>query len=174
MSEYIHIVSGFFASYAESEDVSSRLAGLGLPRERMHIFKNGPGIPDSAAEATSNTVLKDILVDGAVGTAVGASLGIVAEVALVAANVTLFVASPLIAPLVMLGWGASLGGFIGAAAGASTGGEAKERRFADLVRDALANGLIVLLVETRTEPETMLARDVIKASVGDEKDVKVA
>lgn len=174
MSEYIHFVSGFFATQTESEDVFSRLVGMGFPRERMHIFKKDSGTPRAMAEATSNAVLKDVLVDGAVGTAVGAGLGIAAEAALVAANVTLFVASPLIAPLVMLGWGAGLGGFIGAAAGASTGGDVQKKQFADLIRDAVSSGQVVLLVETRTEQETILARDVIRGSAGDENDVKVA
>jgi len=58
------------------------------------------------------------LVDAAIGTAVGSGLGVLAEVPLVAANVSLFVASPLLAPLVMLGWGASIGGTVGAIVGA--------------------------------------------------------
>ena len=40
------------------------------------------------------------------------------QVALVATNVSLFIASPLLAPLMMLGWGASIGGLLGATVGA--------------------------------------------------------
>lgn len=174
MNENIHFVSGFFASNTESEDVLAKLAGMGIPRERMHVFKKDFATPEAVAEATSNIVLKDVLIDGAVGAAVGAGLGIAAEAALVAANLTLFVASPLIAPLVMLSWGVSLGGLVGAATGVSTGGDAKRRQFADLVRDAVLSGHVVLLVETRTEQEAALARDVIRESIGDDKDVKVA
>lgn len=174
MSEYIHFVSGFFATQTESEDVFSRLVGMGFPGERMRIFKKDSETSRVIEETTSNTVLKDVLVDGAVGTAVGAGLGIAAEAALVAANVTLFVASPLIAPLVMLGWGAGLGGFVGAAAGAAADGDARKKEFADLIRDAVSSGQVALLVETRTEQETILARDVIRASASDEKDMKVA
>lgn len=174
MSEYVHFVSGFFPSHTESEDVVSRLAGSGIPRERIHVFKNGSATPEAVAQATSDVVLKDVLIDGAVGAAVGGGLGIAAEAALVAANVTLFVASPLIAPLVMLGWGVGLGGFIGAVAGVSTGGDAKKRRFMELVGDAVSSGQVVLLVETRTEQEAGLARDIVRESTGDDKEVKVA
>lgn len=174
MVEYRHFVSGFFATHKESEDVLSRLCGMGFPRERVHIFEKNPGMSESVAQASSNAVLKDVLIEGAVGATVGAGIGIAAQVALVAANVSLFVASPLISPLLMLGWGASLGGLVGAAAGASTGGDAKKQRFAELVSDAVSSGQAVLVVETRTEQETMLARDVLRESINNDKDVKVA
>lgn len=70
----------------------------------------------------------------------------------------------------MLGWGASLGAFVGAAAGANAGVERKDGRLADLVRDAIASGQVVLVAETRTEQETAEAREVIEAAVGEFKD----
>jgi len=107
---------------------------------------------------------------------VGAGVGGLAEVALVAANVSLFVASPLIAPLVMLGWGASLGGLLGAMAGAGTAGKhsepaANDGRFATLIADAISSGQVVLVVETLTEQETTVARQVIEAAVGECRDL---
>jgi len=167
---YRHHVSGFFAHREEAESASSRLVDQGLPPERLQIFD-----ATSRPLAESNEVLKDVLVDGAIGTAVGTGLGALTEVALVVANVSLFVASPLIAPLVLLGWGASLGALIGASAGTSSlGAEHKDGRFADLVGDAISSGQVVLVVETRTEEETLAARDVIRTSVGNYKDVNVA
>ncbi|NMG74025.1 hypothetical protein [Aromatoleum diolicum] len=170
MDDYRHHVSGFFAHRDQAQLAFSRLVEQGLPRERLHLFeKNDLGSPDSAAapEAGSKEVLKDVLVDGAIGTAVGTGVGALAQLALVAANVSLFVASPLIAPLAMLGWGASLGGLIGAAAGAGT----KEKTFEALVRDAIASGQFVLVAETRTEQETAIAREIIQTLVGEYNDV---
>lgn len=99
------------------------------------------------------------------------------ELALVAANVSLFIASPLIAPLAMLGWGASLGGLVGAAVGAeSHGGNKAEKKgtFSALIRDAISSGQVVLVAETRTEQETASARQVMQASIGACKDVSIA
>ena len=67
--------------------------------------------------------------------------------ALAATSVTLFIASPLVAPLMLLGWGASIGGLIGAAAGATEGDGDKEGWLSDLVRDAIANGHVVLVAD---------------------------
>ena len=174
MDTYRHHVSGFFAHREAAESALSRLVERGLPRERLRIFATDTTVSDTAPKEGSNAVLKDVLVDSAIGTAVGTGLGALAEVGLVAASVTLFVASPLIAPLAMLGWGASLGGLIGAAAGATAGPGNKEGWLSDLVGDAIASGQVVLVAETRTEQETAIAREVIQASVGDSKDANMA
>ncbi len=180
MNDYRHHVSGFFAQRDEALSTLSTLVERGLPRERLQLFDTDSAAPAPAPKGDSNAVLKDMVVDGAIGTAVGTGVGALAELALVAANVTLFIASPLIAPLAMMGWGASLGGLIGAATGAITGAattseatgiESKEGWFSALVRDAISSGQIVLVVETRTEQETAIAREVIQASVGDCEDI---
>ncbi len=134
MDEYRHHVSGFFAYRQEAESTFLKLIEQGLPYARLQIFE-----ADAETQTESNAVLKDVLVDGAIGTAVGAGIGASTELALVAASVTIFVASPLVAPLAMLGWGASLGGFIGATTGAvmngvvSLSGKAKNTAEIDLV-----------------------------------------
>lgn len=179
MSAYLHHVSGFFSHRQEAERVFSVLVDRGFSRDRLQLAAGSllnPGVP----EPETNKVLKEVLVDGAIGAAVGTGVGVVAEVALVAASVSLFVASPLIAPLALLGWGATLGGFIGAAVGAGdgkksgTGNEKKEGDFSALVHDAIVSGQVVLVVDTRSAEETAIAREIIEAAIGDSKDVRAA
>ena len=174
MNEYRHHVSGFFAHRDEAETALSSLVAKGLPRDRLQIFAADSELPVSTEEKKSDGVLQDVLVDGAIGTVVGTGLGALGEVALVVANVSLFVASPLIAPLMMLGWGASLGALIGAAAGATKGAGNKHGWFSDLIRDAIASGQVVLVADTRSEQETASAREVLRASVGSFEDVAMA
>jgi hypothetical protein len=170
MNDYSHHISGFFAHRQEAEDAQGRLLERGLPRDQVQLFAADSGPAISKPVGDSNEVLTNVLVDGAIGTAVGTGLGALAQLALVVANVSLFVASPLVAPLVMMGWGASLGAFVGAAAGADAGGERKDGWLSDLVRDAMANGQVVLVVQARTEQETAIAREVIGKAVGEFKD----
>jgi hypothetical protein len=170
MDTYRHHVSGFFARRAEADSAILTLVEQGLPRERLQLLETDHALQATPPQADSNAVLTDVLVDGAIGTAVGTGLGALAELALVAANVSLFVASPLIAPLAMLGWGAGLGGFIGAAVGA----EKKDGGFSALIRDAIASGQVVLVAETLTAQETATAKGVIMASVGGVKDTIAA
>ena len=170
MDQYHHHISGFFPHRKQAESALFRLVERGLPRERLRIFKTDSAALASGAQSNSDEVLKDVVVDGAIGTAVGTGIGALGELVLVAANVSLFIASPLIAPLAMLGWGASLGALIGTTAGASAGVKHKEGRFADLIRDAISGGQIVLVAETQTTQETAIAREVIENAVGDYRE----
>jgi hypothetical protein len=169
MNAYRHHVSGFFSIRKDADRVLARLVETGMPRERIHIFERGTP-PEAKPPESSNEVLKDVLVDGAIGTAIGTGLGALAQLALVAGNISLFVASPLVAPLVMLGWGASLGGLLGAL----TGAEEKHGPFSELVTDAIASGQSVLVAETLTEKETASARKVIEAMIGGYQDKNAA
>jgi len=187
MDIHRHHVSGFFAQRKDAEATLAILVARGLAREQLQIFDTNlqPAPPAASTphqappEVGSDASLKDILVDGAIGTAVGTGLGALAQVALVAGSVSLFIASPLVAPLVMMGWGASLGALIGAAAGAmkpevGTTEVSKSGWLSTLVEDAIANGQFVLVAQTNTVHETAIAQEVIQASVGDYKDDSIA
>lgn len=186
MDIHKHHVAGFFAQRDEAEATLAILVARGLAREQLQIFDTSlSAVPPTAStphqapvEADSDAALKDILVDASIGTALGTGLGALAQVALVAGSVSLFIASPLIAPLVMMGWGASLGGLIGAAAGAmkkedgNSAAVIKEKQgwLSTLIADAIASGQFVLVAQTNTEQETAIAQEVIQASVGRYKD----
>jgi len=174
MNTYRHHVSGFFAHREEAENAFVRLTEFGLPRARLHLLDADSMPPAPTPGSASNEVLTNVLVDGAVGAAVGTGIGALAQVAIVAGSMSLFIASPLVAPLVMLGWGASLGGLVGAAAGAQTGVKHKDGWLSDLIRDAIASGQVVLVAETLTEQETSSAREIIEAAVGEAKDASMA
>lgn len=158
-----HIVSGIYASEAEAETARSQLIERGLPRAQTNVVQAAP--TDSGKVMQDDVVLKDVLVDGTVGAAVGTALGAAGQVALVAANVSLFVASPILAPLAMLGWGAALGGVAGAAFGAEKTKVVKDGKFSDLVMDAIRSGHVVLVVYPHTSEEAILAREVLAESV---------
>lgn len=158
-----HIVSGIYASLAEAETARSQLVERGLPRAQTNVVQAASKGGDKIKK--DDEVLKDIVVDGTIGAAVGAGLGAAAQVALVAANVSLFVASPVLAPLAMLGWGAALGGIAGATVGSEKSAATKDGKFSDLVMDAIQSGHVVLVARTRTAEEAALARHVIGDSV---------
>lgn len=167
MKDYVHYVSGFFAHRKEANEVLEQLISQCLPRERVEIYSNLATATVHEPLESSNQVLKEILVDGTIGSVVGTGIGALAEVAIISANVTLFVASPLIAPLVLLGWGASIGGVLGATVGAAE----NKKPLSALIEDAITSGQIVIVAKTLTKDETVIAREIIKSSIGDCKDV---
>jgi hypothetical protein len=64
----------------------------------------------------------------------------------------------------------AIGTAVGVAAGAETGVEYKSGWLSDLVREVIASGQVVLVVETRSEQETAIAREIIGAAVSEFKD----
>lgn len=170
MENYRHFLSGFFEHRDQAQIVFDQLVEKGLPSTRLHMFDADSPPQQHKSNEGSNEVLKDVLVDSAIGTVAGTAIGGIAEVALVAANVSLFVASPLIGPLVMLGWGAAIGGFVGATIGATS----KPKTLSTLIEDAITNGQIVLVAETHSKEETELTKDIFRAAIGDYQDTNSA
>jgi hypothetical protein len=167
MKHYDHYVSGFFAHRNDADDVVTKLVAGGLSRKHLQIYSSEA--PEHFSAEGSNQILRQVLVAGAIGTVVGIVIGALIEVALVASNANLFVASPLIAPLALLGWGASLGGLIGACIGAAQ----NTRSLSKLIDDAILEGQIVVIAKTKTDSERAIAQGIIKNSIGDYHDVKV-
>ncbi len=173
MSQYRHHVSGIFSTRIEAETTLEILVKQGIPKKQVQIYASDAKLPVATPQAKSNDVLKDMFVDGAIGAAVGTGIGALTQVALIAANVSLFIASPLVAPLALLGWGASLGGMAGATYGAKVGSK-KKGWLSDLVKDAISSGQVVLIAEANSLQETEMAKEVIQRSVGNHKDINSA
>lgn len=168
-----HIVTGIYASRAEAETARSELIEQGFPGAQLKVIERARSEDDNPGLADDDEVLKEVLVDGTVGTLVGTGLGALGQLALVAANVTLFVASPLVAPLAMVGWGAAIGGLVGAAAGANEGAKKRDGKFADLVHHAIRSGHVTLITETRNAAEKELASRIIGDSLNARADQRV-
>jgi VIT1/CCC1 family predicted Fe2+/Mn2+ transporter len=159
MNHDVHYVCGFFAHQEEVDDVFTKLIAQGLPRERVQIYTYQSPRPTHESSDGSNEVLKDVLVYGTIVATVGFGIGGLVEVALITANLTLFIASPLLAPLLLLGWGASIGATENA------------KPLFVLIEDAIKNGQIVLVVETQTVAGKNIAQEVINDSIVDDKDI---
>lgn len=163
-----HRVSALYSTLDEAKRIQTHLQELGIAARDMELL-------DDARQAVqpveSDEILKDMLMDGAIGTAVGTGVGAVGTAMLWAGSITLFVASPLIAPLAMLGWFASVGGIVGAVAGAAK----KEGRFSELVMDTIKSGSVVLVVHTRSEAEKALVmREINLSLVGQEANAQAS
>jgi hypothetical protein len=161
-------VSAVYPTREEAVAVRRRLIDAGIASSAVEILHDRT---PAVVTEDSDDVLKDMVVDGTIGTAIGTGVGALGTVALWASGVTLFVASPVIAPLAMLGWFAGVGGLVGAAAGAAgtgapkAGAPRKEGKFSELVMDAIKSGNAVLVASTYDEAERGIAMKVIGESL---------
>ena len=173
MENYNHTVSGIYPNFEEAKETLTLLHTQGLASTQLNIIQSNNAAVALQQHTKSDNVLNDVIVDGAVGTVVGAGAFGLGHLALVWANISLFVASPLLGPLIMLGWGASVGGLFGAIAGATVVSEedGKDKSFIHLVEDAISRGYVVLVAHTMTEEETLLAQGIIRDSVNHQNHI---
>lgn len=157
---YLHRIYGIYENATEASMNVDRLMAAGFRRDQVKIVDKPESRPETQPD--SEEVRNDMLVDGAIGTAIGAGIGFIGEAALAAANISLFIASPIIGTLTMMGWGAALGGIVGAAAGA---GDETKKDFAELVKDAVKSGHVVLVAYSESEAQTAAARKIIGDSM---------
>ncbi len=159
MSEYLDSVTGIYPTLDDAQKAAQELIDKGFSRDQVQV---AIGRTDHIEQDEDDKeALKNVVVDGAIGTVVGAGVGALGQMAIVAANVSLFVASPLVAPLFMVGWGAAIGGFIGAGKGISN----QDRRYSELLANAVERGHAVLVANAKTEEEAETARAVIGSSM---------
>ena len=163
MENYLHRIVGIYATRTSAEAARDHLLHEGFPPSQVRILSPGDGVNNTETVSDSDDVLKDILRDGAIGTAAGSALAAAGSIALAAANLTLFVASPLLGAIYLIGWGASVGGLVGAVVGA----DRSDGDVSSLVRNALADGQVVLYIQAATEDQTTLARRITGQSMSD-------
>lgn len=151
---YLHRVVGLYPTRDAAEAARDDLLAHGIGPSQLRLLA-----PESDASAEDDPhdgeeVLQELLLDGAIGTAVGSAAAAGATIALAAANITLFITNPVFGALYLLGWGASLGGLLGAVVGA----ERHKGDVASLIKDARACSQFVLIVHAETEAETSQAQ----------------
>lgn len=161
----IRRVSAIFPDAVAAETCRQQLIDSGMAEDAVDILRDDAHFDAwrHKSHDVSDDTLKAALIDGGIGTAVGTGVGALGSLALVAANMTLFVASPVIAPLAMLGWFAGLGGVVGAAVGVS----GKQGGFPALAGDAFRAGHVVLIASTPSTVEYERAKQIVEASLQD-------
>lgn len=108
-------------------------------------------------EQTRDTVVNDTVTGSAVGTAAGAVLSGAAALGVPA----LFVSAPVVGPLMLLGYGALIGGTVGAIRGLRL----RENLLSGLVKDALKEGYHVVIIHAASEEDQQRVQDVINSTM---------
>ncbi|HEY6529969.1 MAG TPA: hypothetical protein VIZ65_14870 [Cellvibrionaceae bacterium] len=157
-----HRISALYANVAAAQHVRANLLRNGFAADAIEIRQHVEGVADDHTSVdSSDEVIKEVLTDSAIGAALGVGIGAIGTVVLITTSVTLFVASPLIAPLALIGNLATVGGLLGGAFGAAD----KETPFSAVVTEALAAGNVMLLVKTHNADENTLAKKIISDSL---------
>ncbi|MEE9103731.1 hypothetical protein VXJ36_26285 [Pseudomonas nitroreducens] len=157
MDGYRHRISGVFAHRAQAENARQRLINQGIAAEWLRILA-AEDLPPMTRTSQVTRSLWQMLTSGTIGMLFGLAVSTLTALALTRPGDGLFSGTP----LVLLGWGSTLGALLGATVGASANAGQVDKSF----RYAIAHGEVVLLVETRSTRETLLVRETIEASQG--------
>lgn len=164
--EFKHELAGIYADKEAAEKAHEALIGAGFDASDIRLIPPAKVTEDEDAvsrdiEPESGGTRDQILKDTAVGTAVGGGVGAVGAGAIGLMAPMLFAAAPVVAPLIVMGYGAAIGGM----GGAITGLHIEKTRLASIVQDALKGGFFVVLVHARDEAAYRKARDVMETTV---------
>lgn len=161
LEQYPYSVAAIYGDAASANVAVSMLEHSGLGDARITRLTPGqPGV-DSAIEpesvGTHNTLTMDSLTGGIAGA------GALMAGAVTALTPALFVSAPVVAPLIILGYGSLLG----VTAGAIRGVRLRELALAGLVKDALKAGYHVVLVHSANEQIRDRAQAVIDETMAE-------
>lgn len=158
---YPHKIAAVYPHGGAAEAAVMELNTANLDNVQVVLLAPGAGEAELAIEpdptATRDTVTRDAVTGAAAGTLAGAAA---AGAAAVVAP-TLFVSAPVVGSLIVLGYGAVIGG----TAGAIHGLRLREGVLAGLVKDALKAGYYVVLVHAADDEAQRRAREIVDETV---------
>ena len=161
---YPYKVAAVYPDEVSTEAAIHALSSSELGDVEIVRLAPGTGEVDLAIEPepeeTRNTVVQDTVTGSLAGTAAGAVLTGAASLGTPA----LFVSAPIVGPLMVLGYGAMIGGTVGAIRGLKL----RENMLFSLVKDSLKAGYHVIIVPAANEEAQLRVQDVISNTMAEE------
>ncbi len=168
MDNKSHKIVGIFTTLQDTHAARNFLIERGIAPAHINLITPDDTMIDKKIEPDGDGVAKEVVKDAIIGGAIGGGIGAAGAVAIAATSITLFVASPLIAPLALIGWGA----MVGAVAGGGKGAGMREDRFADMIKGVTNVSKFVLIVHTTSDIEFKLAHDTLAELTQENSAVK--
>jgi LytS/YehU family sensor histidine kinase len=165
MKKYCRHVSGFFSNRDQAEAICSTLVNSGIDKEqltlrRTNLVSNLSGDTDGITTAMLTSIMGTIVT----GTAIGAVIGVTAGLAL--NPVDAYSATPLITPMILIGWGASMGAFIGAVIGAKQ----KNQHLTKMGEETILYRQFTVIVETHDRQQTSTVKSIMDVAAEKSKN----
>lgn len=167
MAGYQHNVTGFFNRRSSAEATLGQLLLAGLRPEQLQIIAAASVRTHHGRQQQEELALQSMLNDGLLGAAIGSGIGILLQIGLLLSDTQLFALAPQLSPPFLIGWGAFIGGFLGALAGVLGAAVCAGTVTASWREPmALYSGDVILLAKTCSASQTRLARTAIWATAG--------
>lgn len=168
MRQYPHKLAGIFPDTTSLTRAEQLFREAGFSQEQVQRIQPGDALreQEQKIESESSGVRNEFIRDISVGTGVGGMGGAIGAAGIGLGLPALYVSAPVVAPLMVIGYAATIGGL----AGAVHGLHVKEDVLTAVVEDTLNNGYPVLMVHARDKREIEKAHELM-ASTMDIKEV---
>ncbi len=163
---YPHKVAAVYPDDASAQQAIQALEDAGLDDIKITTLVPSEEGLSPAIEPETKETRNKVVLDTLFGTATGGAAGAATAGAIAIVVPSLFVSAPIVAPLIVLGYGAMIGG----TAGAIVGLKPREGMLAGLVRDSVKAGYHVVIVHAASH-ET---REQVEAVIGETMTEKTA
>lgn len=166
MEQFKHKVCGIYPDQAAAHQAQEKLRSSGYPEQQIRLINPHDPDPGIKLEPEGRETVKEVAKDAGIGAAAGGGLGVVGSAAMGAAEVALFITHPVLATLMIAGYGATIAGLVGAA----TGIRIKETDFVGIAEDALKKGHWVLIALAKDTEEEKTAHDLIAETAAEREE----
>ncbi|MDY6979593.1 MAG: hypothetical protein SV201_06900 [Pseudomonadota bacterium] len=163
MRQHPHKLAGIFPDTTSLAEAEKLFLDEGFSREQVNRIQAGEAEreQEQKIESESGGVRNEFIRDISVGTGVGGVGGAIGAAGIGLGLPALYVSAPVVAPLMVIGYAATIGGL----AGAVRGLHVKEDVLTAVVEDALHNGYPVLMVHTSDKSETEKAHELMESTM---------
>lgn len=160
---YPHKTAAVYPDEETSADAVRALRAAAIENIDITTLRPGKADVSPAIEPEMEETRNRAILDTLYGTATGGAAAAVTAGAIAVAIPALFVSASVVAPLIVLGYGAVIGG----TAGAILGIKPREGMLAGMVRDALKAGFYVVIVHAADHEAQHQAEAVISHTMAD-------
>ena len=166
--EFKHELAGIYPDQGQARQAYDAFVEAGFGERELRLmtpeeFDTDPDQVSRDIEPESAGTRDQIIKDTAMGAAAGGGVGAAGAAGIGLMAPALFAAGPVVAPLMVMGYGALIGGMGGAVSGLHL----EKTHLAAVVEDALKGGMYAVLVHTRDEQAYERAHDVMADTVAE-------
>lgn len=163
MRQYAHKLAGIFPDTQTLDESEQLFREAGFTGEQVNRIHAEEPVRDQERkiEAESGGVRNEFIRDISVGTGVGGVAGAIGATGIGLGLPALYVSAPVVAPLMVLGYAATIGGLVGAVHGLHL----KEDVLTSVVEDALHEGYPVLMIHAADKQQAEKAHELMQSTM---------
>lgn len=162
MERYTYKLAGIYASRGDAEQALQHVVAAGFDRDQVRCAWPDDQYIDRKVEPETKASRNHMVRNAVIGTLVGGAIGLVITALIALFQAQLFAAVPVWGPLIVTGYGAT----VGLVVGAFTGLRMREGQLATAIVDEVNRGGYAVIVQARDSREAHRAEQLLEERAG--------